>query len=50
MTRLAGKPTVDNPEPYPAQTFLIFAIFFALAGLVIIFMSSQLATAAWRRK
>jgi hypothetical protein len=50
VTRLAGKPTVDNPEPYPAQTFLIFAIFFAVGGLVNLFMSSRLARAAWRRK
>ncbi|MHB8614050.1 MAG: hypothetical protein ACYDAL_16750 [Candidatus Dormibacteraceae bacterium] len=50
VTRLAGKPTVDNPEPYPAQSFLVFATFFAVSGLVILFMSSRLAKAAWRRK
>jgi hypothetical protein len=50
VTRLAGKPTVDSPEPYPAQTFLIFAVFFSVSGLVIIFMSSRLARAAWRAK
>jgi hypothetical protein len=49
VTRLAGKPTVDNPEPYPAQSFLIFAVFFGVSGLVILFMSSRLARAAWRR-
>lgn len=50
VTRLASKPTVDNPEPYPAQSFLIFAVFFGVSGLVILFMSSQLARRAWRPK
>jgi len=50
VTRLAGKPTVDSPEPYPAQTYLTFAGFFAVGGLVILFMSSRLARAAWRKK
>jgi hypothetical protein len=50
VTRLAGKPTVDSPEPYPAQSYLIFALFFGVSGLGILFFASRLARTAWRQK
>jgi len=48
VTRLAGKPTVDNPEAHPATPYLEFAVGFLVGGLVILGLSAGLARVAWR--
>lgn len=50
VTRLAGKRTVDNPESYPAQPYLVFSGMFLVGGLVILGLSAGLARVAWRVK
>lgn len=48
VTQLAGKGTLDDPEPYPTTPLLVMAAILGVVGLVILFLSGQLARAAWR--
>jgi hypothetical protein len=48
ITRLAEKPTVDDPENLPANQLLPLALFFSIGGLVLVVVGALLARRAWR--
>jgi hypothetical protein len=49
VTRLAGKPTVDDPEPYPTTPLLAMAAILGLVSVAILVLAVRLARTAWRR-
>ncbi len=50
VTKLAGKPTVDDPSRSITTPFLILSVIFGVFAVVIFVLAIPLATAAWHRR
>jgi hypothetical protein len=50
VTRLAGQPTIDDPEGYPTTSFFEIGGFIGLLSLGAVVSGAFMARAAWRRK